>query len=151
MVEDQYTPPPLVGEGELFGRVIIVHTFEHVLAALEAASELNRSVALQSAPDAIFYVGSLYLLNMFEQGGKQFPQVDAVFILDCGDAGAEAVGALQAGHRYIRSSAPEALRAKLADIAQSCGAAMMTGPYTHFDLLRVHDAKAACKEWLTAI
>ena len=100
---------------ELHG--IIVHTIDDVRAALQA----DPSACLQSAPDAIFYAGGLYLLTMFRQAKAEFPGSDAIFILDCADASAEALAAMRMGHSHIRSAATEPLRAKLSDIAQQSG------------------------------
>lgn len=129
-------------------RVIIVHTPEHTVAALRAAQSLSIPVTLQSAPDAIHYAGSLYLLKMFEAACEQVPKAKAVFILDCGDSGAEALGALQAGHRAIRTSAKPALAAKLADIAGQYGAGLHNSPYEAIDLHHERDIEATCRNWL---
>ncbi|MDX1975393.1 MAG: hypothetical protein SFT92_06930 [Rickettsiales bacterium] len=129
-------------------RVIICHTFEDVIIALEAASELSVELALQSAPDAIFYAGALYLLHMYRHACELFPQVRSRFIVDCADAGAEAIAAMQMGHRYIRSSAPDDIQQKLADIAKSYGASLESGPYEALDLRQAKDTKAASVEWL---
>lgn len=129
-------------------RVIIVHTLEHTLAALEAAAELNSPLTLQSAPDAIFYAGSLYLLHMFEQAKKYHPGVSARFIIDCGDAGAEAISVMQMGHKFLRSDAPPEIREKLADIASQLGAQIISGEYEALDLLQARDTKSACLNWL---
>lgn len=131
-------------------RAIIVHTLHDVLAALEAATELKTPVVLQSAPDAIFYAGSLYLLTMFRQGCEAFPKAQAIFILDSADASAEAVAAMQMGHKHLISTAPPELRVRLADIAAQLGVAMVEQNDTLLDLRHAHDAKAACKEYLTA-
>lgn len=128
--------------------IIIVHTLKHVDAALGAAEETVKPVTLQSAPKAIFYAGSLYLLHMYEQAKKYHPRVSSRFILDCGDAGAEAIAAIQIGHKFLRSSAPPEIQEKLADIAHQAGAEMVAGDYEALDLLPLEDTKDACKEWL---
>ncbi|MDE3015790.1 MAG: hypothetical protein KGI29_02575 [Pseudomonadota bacterium] len=129
-------------------RVIIVHTIEHVESALAAAAESGKPVILQSAPEAIFYAGSLYLLHMYGQAKKYHPGVSSRFILDCGDAGAEAVAALQLGHMFLRSSAPPEIREKLADIAGQIGAELISGEYEALDLLPYEDTKDLCIQWL---
>jgi len=126
-------------------RVLIVHTLEQATALLA----LNRPVMLQSAPDAIFYAGALYLLSMFREAQKQYPGSDAVFILDCADAGAETIDAIQMGHTHIRSSAPEPLLAKLADIAKQANVIFLDGAYESLDVRHEHDIKAAALTFLT--
>jgi hypothetical protein len=128
--------------------VIIVHTLEHAVASLRAAAALNIPVTLQSAPDAIHYAGSLYLFNMFGQACEQVPEAKAAFILDCGDSGAEVIGALQAGHRAIRTNAKPTLATKLADIAGQYGAHLYNAPYDCIDLHHERDIEVACRNWL---
>lgn len=99
----------------------IVHNLEQAREALKEAAESSENVTLQTAPDAIFYAGSLYLLNMFRQAQEAYPQVKATFILDCGDAGAEVIVAIQQGHKHIKSSAPLEIREKLREIATEHG------------------------------
>jgi len=103
--------------------VTIIHTIDDVRTALQNA---KTPVTLQTAPDAIFYAGSLYLLMMFQNAKAEFPDVQATFILDCGDAGAEAVSAMQMGHTHIRSTAPEPLLVKLKDIARQLGVCIIS-------------------------
>lgn len=97
---------------------IIVYTLEQAKTALKEATETGVSITLQTAPDAIFYAGSLYLLNMFKQAQEAYPHAKAIFILDCGDAGAEVISAIQDGHKNIKSSAKPEIRAKLRAIAE---------------------------------
>jgi hypothetical protein len=129
-------------------RVTIVHTIEHALTALEAAAETNTSIILQSAPDAIFYAGSLYLLHMFEEARRHYPDVRATCIIDCADASGEAIAAMQMGHRHMRSSAPDELRDQLAGIARENDIAFYTEPFEALDLLYARDPRKACREWL---
>ncbi len=96
--------------------MIIVHNLEEAEAALAAGE-----TALQSAPDALFYAGSMYLLDMFRKAQAAYPKAQAAFILDCGDAGAEVIAAMQDGHKTIKSSAKPEIRAKLKAIALKNG------------------------------
>jgi fructose/tagatose bisphosphate aldolase len=132
-------------------RVIIIHTLEHARAALEAASEARMPVIVQSAPDAIHYAGSLYLLTLFRQARHSVPDADAIFILDADAAAAEAISAMQMGHTHLRSNAQSGLAGKISDIAAQLGVVMIAGEYEALDLLRHHDAKEACRKWLLAL
>lgn len=85
--------------------------------AVKSGSEIT----LQTTPDAIYYAGSAYLLNMFRQAQAVYPDVKATFILDCGQAGAEVIAAIQDGHKNIKSSAKPEIRAKLKEIAAGHG------------------------------
>ncbi len=100
---------------------IIIHTLDQAKQALEGAEKSGAEITLQSAPDAIFYAGSKYLLNMFRQAQEAYPHVKAMFILDTGDARAEVISAIQDGHKNIKSSAKPEIRAKLKSIAEQNG------------------------------
>lgn len=130
-------------------RVIIIHTPEQAKTVLEVAAGLKKPLVLQSAPDAVFYAGSLYLLNMFRKAQEAVPAAKATFILDCADTGAEAIEAIQMGHTHIRSRAPEALRSKLADIAKQHKVKLLDDNYQSLDVLRQRDIKRACQTFLT--
>jgi hypothetical protein len=129
-------------------KILIVHTKAHVAAVLEAARRLGVPVMLQSAPDAIFYAGALYLLRMFEQAKTSFPDVECGFILDCADAGAEAIMAMQTGHTHIRSAATPEIRQKLAAIAEDHSVTIHTESYESLDLQAVADTTGECIKWL---
>jgi fructose/tagatose bisphosphate aldolase len=105
----------------MLDNIVIVHTIEQTKSALKEATESGANIVLQSAPDAIFYAGSLYLLNMFRHAQEDYPQAKAIFILDCGDARAETIIAMQNGHKNIKSSALYEIRAKLKAIATEYG------------------------------
>lgn len=127
-------------------RVIVVHTLEDAFDALEAAAELRKPVVLQSAPDALFYAGSLYLLHLFAEAKKAYPNAEATCIVDCGDAEAEAINAMQTGHKHIRIENP---KSKIADIAAQYGIKVHAGPYEALDLAEAGNTKDACKQWLS--
>lgn len=100
---------------------IIVHTLEQAKDALKEAEKSGVNITLRSAPDAFFYAGSLYLLTMFKQAQEAYPHVKATFILDCGDAGAKVIAAMQDGHKNIKSNAKPEIREKLRAIAAQHG------------------------------
>lgn len=129
-------------------RVIVTHSLEDAVIALGVAAQLRKPVILQSPPEAIFYAGPLYLLKLFEQAQNACPNAEAIFILNCADAGAETISAMQMGHRHIRSHAAPELRRKLADIAGHHGVTLHGGPFESLDLATVRDVKTACREWL---
>jgi len=121
---------------------------EQAIDALEVAAELNVPVTLQSPPEAIFYAGSLYLLHMFEFAQKACPKAKARFVIDAADSEAEAIAAMQTGHKHLRSNASEEIRTRLADIASQCGAEFITGPFQALDMENIDNPKASCRAWL---
>lgn len=130
---------------------IIIHSIDDARAAFKAASDLGVALTLQSAPHAIFYAGGLYLLTLFQQAQSEFPDVAAIFILDCGDAGAETVSAMHMGHKHIRSSALAPLFTKLHDIAQQLGVQVITTPFETIDIRHDHNPIQKSKEWLVLV
>ncbi len=130
------------------GRVIIAHTLVHMREAFAAAHTLHTLLVLQTATGALRFAGAQYLLTMFQKAQAEFPAVRAVLILNCDDAGAETVSAMRIGHTHIRSSAPEILKAKLADIAQQLGVVMVEGVFEALDLRYTYKPAEACEKWL---
>ncbi len=100
---------------------IIIHTLDQAKQALAEAEKSGAEITLQTTPDAVFYAGSKYLLGMFKQAQESYPNVKATFILDAGDAGAEAIAAMQDGHKNIKSNAKPEIREKLRAIAAQHG------------------------------
>lgn len=127
-------------------RVVIVHDYAQCCEALSAAHAAGKPITVQSAPDAIYYAGSLYLKNMFVQAQKKFPKTDARFVIDCADTGAEAIDAIRSGHTHIRSSANRKMRKKIADIAKQHGVTMLDNDYELLDLNHTSDTKSAGKK-----
>ncbi len=100
---------------------MIINTLAQAMEAMEIADKNGESIVLQTTPDAIYYAGSLYVLDIFKKAQAAYPSVKAEFIFDCGDAGAEVIGAMQDGHKTIKSSAHPEIRAKLKSIARQYG------------------------------
>lgn len=134
-----------------YGRVIIAHTFAHMRDAFAAAQDVQAALVLQTATGALRFAGAQYLLTMYEKAHALYPQVEAKLVLNCDDAGAETVSAMRVGHKYLRSDAPEGLKAKLVDIAGQLGVVMVEGEYAALDLRYTYDVSDACKKWLVAL
>lgn len=126
-------------------RVVIVHTLEDAKAALAAAVRLKKTITLQSAPDAVRYAGSLYLFHMFEEARKAYPTADATFILDCSESEADALNAMQVGHKNIRIRNSN----KIQQIAKQYGVKVHAKPYEALDLGKAGNTTEACKKWLS--
>jgi len=130
------------------GRVIIAHTLAHTRAAFGAAQAVQTPLVLQTATGALRFAGGQYLLSLFQKVQNEFPDVKALLILECDDAGAETVSAMRIGHTHIRSSAPDALRVKLVDIAQQLGVVVADDVPEVLDLRFTYYVDDACKKWL---
>ena len=131
-----------------YGRVIIAHTLIHMREAFAAADALQKPLVLQTATGALRFAGAQYLLTMYDKAHALYPNVSSVLVLNCGDAGAETVSAMRIGHKHIRCSAPDMLKAKLADIAQQLGVEMVEAAYVSLDLRYTFKVADECKKWL---
>ena len=129
-------------------KVIIVHTLAHAQAALEIAGNIGKPVTLQSAPGALGYAGSLYLLNLFTQAMQTNPNTDAICMLDCGDMTGYAIGAITDGHKHLRADMPPEVFSRLESIASQYGATLYTGQPKALDLELTADIREACRQWL---
>lgn len=114
-------------------RAVIVYTLEEALAAL-AADE----AVLQSAPSAVEYAGSLYLLHLFAEAKKAYPRSKAIFIVDCGGGEAEALQAMQTGHKHLRMLNP---KSRIREIAKARGIKIYSSAYEALDLSQARNTK----------
>ena len=105
---------------------IVVHTLDDALAALKAAAETGQMVTLQSAPGAILYAGSLYLLTLYKQACAQYPAARSTFVLDCADAAAQALEAMLIGHTHIRIDAEPMIADKVRSVATQLGVSVIS-------------------------
>lgn len=120
---------------------IVVHTPEHVSAALAAARAGRRRVILQSPPDCARRAGIPWFLALVAEAGDA-----ALAVLDCGDAAGLALGALREGAPAVRVERPPPA---LAEIAAALGREVDTAPAVPLlDLRDVRDPAEACRRFL---
>lgn len=122
----------------------VVHGIAHVRAALAAARETGCAIRLVSAPSAAGYAGGAWFAALERSGRRAFPDVDATFILDCGDAPGWALAAIRAGVRHIRLSGNRRARDSVAAIAAASGARIVTGRLNTLDLQGESDPYQVC-------
>nr|WP_246337794.1 hypothetical protein [Azospirillum oleiclasticum] len=127
---------------------VLVHGLDDALAAVSAAAETGRAVALLSAPAASAHAGALWLLELRSRALDAHPSADAIAILDCDDRAGDAQGAIAAGVTRLVFSGRADAAARLADIAAACGAVLLTARPAALDLRGRRDAAAACRAWL---
>lgn len=125
---------------------VVVHTPQHVRAALAAACAAERPVILASAPSAAQYQGPGWLLRVARTAAAGCPGVRWTLVLDAGDAAGFALAALEAGVPAVcvNDLPREALRS-LKAIAEGLGASVLEGPQDGTDLLACTDPVAACR------
>jgi len=128
----------------------IIHSVDHARAVLTAASDTGRSVALWSALGAAAYLGAPMFRDMINAATVEFPEIDAVGILDCGQDAGFALAALRHGVAFVRVDLPAATKARISDIAEQVGAVILGERPRALDLADCAEPVAACRVWLSA-
>lgn len=125
---------------------VVVHTPQHVRAALAAAYAAEKPVILTSAPGAALYQGPGWLLKVAQAAARGLPGVRWTLVLDAGDAAGFALAALECGVPAVavHDLPPAALRG-LRSIAEGLGAEVLDAPLPGVDLLAQADPAAACR------
>jgi hypothetical protein len=106
--------------------VIVVHSLAQAVAALSAAAECGRRIAIASAPDAGISAGPGWFKALIEAAREAAPAARATWLLDCGDDAGAAQGAIRAGIEGIVFTGRVDVAARLADIAGQRGAMLLT-------------------------
>jgi hypothetical protein len=127
---------------ELQPRAVIVHHIRHARAAARAAAELGVPVVLRSAAGASRYAGAGWFATLIAEVRREVPGAEIVGSLDCADAAGDAMAALHCGIELIRFTGRGRVRAKLAALAASHGAALDTDRRRALDMADGHAAAA---------
>jgi hypothetical protein len=127
---------------------LMVHTLDHVRAALAAASGLGRPVLLVTAPGAADYAGPRFLKAMIDRAAIGFPSAEWDALIDCGALGGTAFAALDAGWRRLAVADRGAVATRLGAIAAARGARVEPLPNSILDLGREADPRGAARTWL---
>jgi hypothetical protein len=132
-------------------RFIVIHSPAHARAAFAAAASLAVPVTLASAPGAGVYAGPGWFKKTIEIASSDYPAVEFTSVLDCGDEAGMVLAALRHGVLRVRFDGPDAVAARLADIAGQCGAVIERGALEPaLDLLGQADAETICRAFLAA-
>lgn len=104
-------------------REATISTLDDAIAALRQGGP----VRLRSQPFASASLGAAAFLAIIRAAQDAVsqdstPGIEAEAVLDCGDAPGHALGALRLGAKAVSIAAPDAVLAKLADIAAQGGA-----------------------------
>jgi len=103
-----------------------VHALAHAVAALEAAAEAGRAVALVSATDAGLSAGPGWFREMIAEAREAVPTARCTALLDCGDDAGAVQAAIRAGVEAIVFTGRADVGARLADIAGQRGIMLLT-------------------------
>ena len=132
------------------GRAIVVHSLDDARIALAAAAAVARPVRLFSAPAAAGYAGAGWFAQVTALASADFPQVQFEAVLDCGDGAGLVMAALREGLKTLRFTGPEAIAAKLSDMARASGARLIKSEIPALDLRSERDPIEAARAWLTS-
>ena len=127
---------------------IVIHDLDHARAALAAAAEFDRPVTLVSAPGAAGIAGAAWFLKVISLAAADHPDAAWDAVLDCADKPGHVLAALRQGAGAIRYTGSKRTAAKLAAIAEQCGARLETGRLKAHDLRGEADPRAACRSWI---
>ncbi len=128
---------------------VVVHSLREASAALAAAASYRAEAVLISPPGAAAAMGVGYFRALVELAARERPQVPIAAVIDCGDDPGHALAALRMGFKRIVLGGHKGARARVAAIAAQYGARLVARPRRALDLLRVDDAEAACRAFLS--
>lgn len=139
------------GAGSRRRLVVVAHEIGQARAACRAGAAAGAAVEIRSLPGAAGVIGPAWFAAMLGALRAEFPGLDLTGVLDCGDAPGHALAALRQGIRHIRFSGRGRARARLAAIADACGAELMGPARGALDLGATADPEAACRARLGKI
>src|SRR5258708_16615306 len=115
--------------------VIVVHSLAHAIAALQAATAVDRNIVLLSAAGAGVYAGAGWWRALIEAAREAVPVAKCAAILDCSHGAGAVQAALRAGVEAAIFTGRADVGERLAAIAEACGSRLLTArPQPAFDL-----------------
>lgn len=98
-----------------------VRDWAETRAALEAARSQGRAVFLCSPPGAAAWLGAGWWAALQEKAHAEFPEVEFVLALDCGEDAGDAMAAIRAGVKALIFTGDNDAARKLGDMAMQTG------------------------------
>jgi hypothetical protein len=105
----------------------IVHDLAQARIVFAAASVARVPIRIESAPGATGYAGAGWWAAVIAAARHEYPEVEAVCVLDCGEEPGRAMGAIREGIEAIRCRARPKARARLKALAEAAGVLFVTG------------------------
>ena len=128
--------------------VIVVHSWKHVSAALQATLEAKVPLTLISPAGASYTHGAAFWAAIVKRAQELFPAADAEIVLDCDGAPGHALAAFRVGLKTVAFAGNAVAATRLMDVAQRHDARLIERPPAHLDLIHSRDPLAACKALL---
>ena len=127
---------------------VIVHDLAEAKAALAAAAETGRMVAIWSAPEAAIFAGTGWFAAVERQARTANPKASARFVLDCGQRADLVQEAFREGIKEACFTGRASLAERLADIAAKSRARLHRRRPRALDLGETRDPGGACRRLL---
>ena len=127
---------------------VIVHDLAEAKAALAAASETGRQIAIWSAPEAAIYAGTGWFAAVERRARAANPKASARFVLDCGQRADLVQEAFREGIKETCFTGRAGLAERLADIAAKSRARLHRRRPHALDLGETKDPGGACRRLL---
>ena len=127
---------------------VIVHDLAEAKAALAAAVETGRPVAVWSAPEAAIFAGAGWFAAVERRARATAPQASARFVLDCGQRTDLVQEAFREGIREVCFTGSASLAERLSDIAAKSRAKLHRRRPRALDLGETPDPDGACRRLL---
>ena len=127
---------------------VIVHDLAQAMAAAHCAVAEGRPLTLRSPPDGGRGLGVGGWLALQNAVTTAMPGADISFCIDCGDHAGDAHAALTFGARQIALDPATPGYARIADIAETAGAEILSGRAV-VDLAFEYDPAQAIRRALT--
>ena len=128
---------------------VIVHDLAEAIAALAAASESGRAVAIWSAPEAAIFAGTGWFAAVERRARAANPGASATFVLDCGERADLVQEAFREGIKETCFIGRANLAERLSDIATQSRARLHRGRPRALDLGETKDRVSACLRLLS--
>ena len=113
-------------------KTVIVSNHPQARAALDAAREAGEAagetIALASPPDAAIQYGVLFYVKLTERLQAEYPELEPIIAVDCGDRADLAHDAMRLGLKSIVFRGDARMAEKLADIAGALGVRFESHP-----------------------
>lgn len=127
---------------------VIVHDLAEAKAALAAAAETGRMVAIWSAPEAAIFAGTGWFAAVERRARAANPKAAAKFVLDCGQRADLVQEAFREGIKEACFTGRASLAERLADIAAKSRARLHRRRPRALDLGETKDPGGACRRLL---
>jgi hypothetical protein len=119
-------------DGQARLKTVTVSNLAQARAALDAAraagEAASETIALASPPDAAIQYGVLFYVKLSEQLAAEYPELNPVIAVDCGDRADLAHDAMRLGLKSIVFRGDPRMAEKLSDIAEALGVRFQSHP-----------------------